>query len=186
MDTSQILKKAREDMQKAVEHTRHELGTLNTGKAQPSMVENIMVDVYGTMMRIKDIAAITTPDARLIQIQPWDKGSLKPIEKAIQTDKLGVNPVIHGDVVRCPLPELSRERRAEMAKAAGTMGEEGKVRIRAVRREAIDALKKSQKDSVITEDDLKKGEKDIQAEHDKFIADIGKLIAEKEQDLMKV
>ncbi len=180
------LSKMRADMQKAIEHTIHEFGTLHTGKASPSMVENIQVDVYGSMMRIRDIASIMTPDARLIQIQPWDKSALKPIEKAIQQDKIGVNPVIHGDTVRCPLPELSRERRAELAKAASTMGEEGKVRIRAVRRDAMDALKKLQKDSAITEDDLKRAEKDVQAEHDKFIAQIGKLVSDKEAELMKV
>ena len=183
---NQILSKMRADMQKAVEHTQHEFGTLHTGKASPSMVENIQVEVYGSMMRIRDIAAITTPDPRLIQIQPWDKSSLKPIEKAIQQDKLGVNPVIHGDTVRCPLPELSRERRAELAKAASTMGEEGKVRIRGVRREAMDALKKLQKEGAITEDDLKRAEKEVQAEHDKFIAQIAKIVADKESELMKV
>lgn len=186
MDLNQALAKARTDMQKVIAHTTQEFTTLHTGKASPSMVENIQVEVYGSMMRIRDIAAITTPDARLIQIQPWDKSSLKPIEKAIQVDKLGVNPVIHGDTVRCPLPELSRERRAEMAKAAATMGEEGRVRVRGVRREAMETVKKLQKDGAITEDDLKRVEKEIQTEHDKFIAEIGKLVAAKEQELMKV
>lgn len=187
MSANQAISKLRGDLQKVVEHSAREMGTLHTGKASPSMVENVQVEVYGSMMRIRDIAAITTPDPRMIQIQPWDKSSLKPIEKALQTDnKLGINPIIHGDTVRCPLPELSRERRAELAKSAATIGEDGKVRVRGARREAMEALKKMQKDGIITEDDLKRSEKEVQQEHDKAIAQIAKLVSDKEAELMKV
>src|SRR6185312_17497677 len=103
-------------MKKALDYTMHEFSSIHTGKASPTMVEGVMVDAYGSSMRIKDCAAITTPDARLIQIQPWDKGLTKAIEKAIQQANLGLNPSIDGQVIRIPLPELSRERRQEFVK----------------------------------------------------------------------
>lgn len=145
-----------------------------------------MVDAYGSQMRIKDCAAITTPDARLIQIQPWDKGLTKAIEKAIQQANLGLNPSIDGQLVRIPLPELSRERRQEFVKVANRMAEEGRVQIRNVRRDTMDALKKAQKDGKISEDDLKRFEKDVQAATDKATKDINDHLAKKEKELLAV
>jgi len=110
-------------MQKALDHALHEFSSIHTGKASPTMVEGVMVDAYGSSMRIKDCAAITTPDARLIQIQPWDKGLTKAIEKAIQQANLGLNPSVDGQVIRVPLPELSRERRQEFVKVVNRMAE---------------------------------------------------------------
>jgi ribosome recycling factor len=186
MDPKKILADSRTAMGKAVEHTLHEFSTLHTGKATPAMVESVHVDAYGSSMRLKEVAAITTPDARTITIQPWDKGLLRDIEKAIQVAKLGFNPIVQGDLIRCPVPELSRERRQDLAKVAHTQAEDGRVRIRTIRREANDVLKKAKTAGAISEDDLKRAEKDVQTEHDKFIADINKHLAAKEADLMKV
>ncbi|HEU5081114.1 MAG TPA: ribosome recycling factor [Opitutaceae bacterium] len=171
-------------MKKALDHTLHEFSSIHTGKASPTMVEGVMIDAYGSSMRIKDCAAITTPDARMIQIQPWDKGLTKAIEKGIQQANLGLNPSVDGGVVRVPLPELSRERRQEFVKVANRMAEDGRVQIRNIRRDAIDALKKAEKDGKISEDDLKRFEKDIQAATDKTIKDIGDHLGKKEKDLL--
>jgi len=173
-------------MKKALDYTLHEFSSIHTGKASPSMVEGVMVDAYGSQMRIKDCAAITTPDARLIQIQPWDKGLTKAIEKAIQMANLGLNPAVDGQIVRVPLPELSRERRQEFVKVANRMAEDGRVQIRNIRRDAMDALKKAQKDGKISEDDLKRFEKDVQTSTDKTIKDIGDHLAKKEKELLAV
>jgi ribosome recycling factor len=186
MDPKKILADARAAMAKAVEHTLHEFSSLHTGKANPSMIESVAVQAYGSSMRLKEVAAITTPDARTLQVQPWDKGLLRDIEKALQVAKLGFNPLVQGDIIRCPLPELSRERRQELAKVAHTQAEEGRVRVRNVRRDANEALKKAKAAGAISEDDLKRSEKDVQQEHDKFIADINKHLAAKEAELMKV
>lgn len=173
-------------MKKALDHTLHEFSTIHTGKASPSMVEGVQVEAYGSSMRIKDCAAITTPDARLIQIQPWDKGLTKAIEKAIQQANLGLNPAIDGNVIRVPLPELSRERRLDFVKVANRMAEEGRVQIRNVRRDALDSLKKAEKDGKISEDDLKRFEKDAQTATDKMIKEIADHLAKKEKELLAI
>jgi len=173
-------------MQKALDHALHEFSSIHTGKASPTMVEGAMVEAYGSSMRIKDCAAITTPDARLIQIQPWDKGLTKAIEKAIQQANLGLNPSIDGQVIRIPLPELSRERRQEFVKVANRMAEDGRVQIRNIRRDALEGLKKQEKDGKISEDDLKRFEKDVQTATDKTIKDINDHLAKKEKELLAV
>lgn len=145
MSDHPAIKSMNDRMKKTVEHTLSEFSSLHTGKASPSMVEGIMVDAYGSHMRLKEVAAITTPDARTIQIQPWDKSVIKDIEKALQTSKLGINPAIDGAVIRLPIPELSRERRQELAKVAQNMAEEGRVSIRHARREALETLKPSRR-----------------------------------------
>ncbi len=173
-------------MRKTVEHTLHEFSSLHTGKASPSMVEGIHVQAYGSNMRLKEIAAITTPDSRTIQIQPWDKSVIKDIEKAIQTSKLGITPAIDGAVIRLPIPELSRERRQELTKLAQGMAEEGRVAVRHARREALDSLKTQQKNSEISEDDLKRFEKEVQQLTDKHIAEIDEHFEHKEKELMAI
>jgi ribosome recycling factor len=122
-------------MKKAVDHTLHEFASIHTGKATPAMVEGVMVEAYGSQMRLKECAAITTPDARMIQIQPWDAGLVKAIEKAIQVANLGFNPIVDGKIVRIPLPDMSRERRQEFVKTAHRLAEEGRVHVRNVRRD---------------------------------------------------
>ncbi len=173
-------------MKKALDHTLHEFSSIHTGKASPTMVEGVMVEAYGSQMRLKECAAITTPDAHMIQIQPWDKGLTKAIEKAIQQANLGLNPAVDGQLVRVPLPQLSRERRQEFVKVAHRMAEEGRVHIRNIRRDTMDAVKKAQKDGKISEDDLKRLEKDVQLATDKTIKEIGDHLAKKEKELLSV
>ena len=173
-------------MKKAVEHTLHEFSTLHTGKASPSMVEGIMVEAYGSMMALKGCAAITTPDPRMIQVQPWDKGLLRAIEKALQMANIGVNPVVDGNLIRLPFPDLSKERRQEFVKTAHRLAEEGRVAVRHIRRDAMEAAKKLKKDGKMSEDEEKRLEKDIQALTDKAIKDIDTALANKEKDLMSV
>ncbi len=186
MSTSSVLSDAQARMKKAVEHTLHEFSTIHTGKASPAMVESVMVEAYGSMMPLKGCAAITTPDPRMIQIQPWDKGVLRAIEKALQMANIGVNPVVDGSLIRLPFPELSRERRQEFVKTAQRLAEEGRVAVRHVRRDAMEAAKKLKKDGKISEDDEKRLEKDVQAATDKAIKDIDTSLANKEKDLLTV
>lgn len=188
MEPDEILIEAEDQMEKALAHLNHDLSTLHTGKASPSMVDSMMIFVnsYGTNSKLRDIAAITSPDARTIQIQPWDRNTLKDIEKTIQAANIGLNPAIQGTVIRINVPELSGERRKELAKVAAGMAEQAKVAIRQRRHDALDPLKKAEKDSKISEDELKAYEKQIQELHDKFIANIEKTLAAKEKDLTAV
>ncbi|MDR2844600.1 MAG: ribosome recycling factor [Puniceicoccales bacterium] len=184
MDTKSVISDGTAAMKKTVEHTLHEFTGLNTGKAQPSMVENVTVEVYGSQMRLKDIATISTPDARSIVIQPFDKNASKDIVQGIQAANLGFNPVPQGSIIRCPVPELTGERRAEMVKVAHRLAEEGRVRVRNVRRDTLEVLKKHQKE--VSEDDFKRAEKEVQVATDKWIAEIDKALKIKEADLQKV
>ncbi|HQU08935.1 MAG: ribosome recycling factor [Verrucomicrobia bacterium 21-51-4] len=185
-DPKKILEEAKSKMNKAVERTLHSYSTLHTGKASPSMVESVVVDAYGTNMRLREVAAITTPDHRMIMVQPWDKGMLQPIEKAIRAANLGFNPSVDGHYVRCPIPELSKDRRLELAKVAHGMAEEGRVGVRGARRDSIEVVKKGLKEKVLTEDDQKRLEKEIQHLTDQAIKEIDAHLESKEKDLMKV
>jgi ribosome recycling factor len=169
-------------MKKALDHTLHEFSSIHTGKATPSMVENVTVDAYGTQMRLKECAAITTPDPRMIVIQPWDVSLVKAVEKGIQVANLGFNPIADGKLLRVPLPEMSRERREEFVKVAHKMAEEGRVHVRNVRRECLEGLKKAK----LPEDETKRLEKEIQTLTDKTIKDIGDHLANKEKELLAV
>lgn len=186
MDIQGELKKTDELMKKAVEHVFHEFDSVHTGKATPAMVENVMVEAYGTNSRLRDIAAITTPDSSTIRVQPWDKSVLKDVEKAILAANIGFTPAIMGDAVRCPVPSLSGERRQELVKICHDMAEQGRVRVRNVRRDSLDAAKKLQKAGGATEDDLKRFEKEVQNLTDKCVAEINKSLESKEADLKQV
>ena len=177
-----ILTDAATQMKKSVDFTLHEFSAIHTGKATPAMVEGVQVEAYGSMMRLKECAAISTPDARLIQIQPWDAGLTKAIAKGIQEANLGFNPIVDGKLIRIPLPEMSRERRLEFVKTAHKLAEEGRVHVRNVRRDALETLKKAK----LPEDESKRLEKEIQAATDKAIKDIGEHLAHKERDLLAV
>ena len=185
METNQIFDKLDSEMQKSVDHVLHEFSTLHTGKANTSMVENITVDVYGSNMKLRDVAAITTPDARTIQIQPWDKASTAPIEKALLEAKIGINPIVTGEIIRLPIPELSGERREELCKMAQGFAEQGRIGIRASRKEAMDSLKEAQKEG-LPEDDFKRAEKDVQKKTDDNVTKINEALSSKEDDLRKV
>ena len=181
-----ILTDVQARMKKAVDFTLHEFSTIHTGKASPSMVEGVMVEAYGSMMRLKECAAISTPDPRLIQVQPWDKGLVRAVEKALQQANLGINPIVDGGLIRLPLPDLSKERRLEFVKIAHKLAEEGRVNLRHVRRDAMEAVKKAKKDGKISEDEEKRLEKEVQAATDKAIKDIDGHLAHKEKDLITV
>ena len=177
-----ILSDTQGRMKKAIDHTLHEFSTIHTGKASPTMVESVSVEAYGSTMRLKECAAISTPDPRTIAIQPWDKGLSQAIIKGIQTANLGFNPTVDGGIVRIPLPEMSRERRQEFVKVANRLAEEGRVHIRNVRRDALESVKKAK----LPEDESKRLEKDIQTATDKSIADINQHLAHKEKELTTV
>jgi ribosome recycling factor len=177
-----LLNEAAAKMKKALDFTLHEFASIHTGKASPVMVESVMVEAYGSQMRLKECAAITTPDPRMIQIQPWDASLTKAIEKAIQVANLGFNPVVDGKIVRVPLPDMSRERRQEFVKTAARIAEEGRVHIRNVRRDVMESVKKAK----LPEDENKRLEKDIQAATDKAIKEIGEHFAAKEKELLAV
>ena len=185
METNEIFEIMQQEMNKSIDHVIHAFNVLHTGKANPSMVENVMVDVYGSAMKLRDVAAITTPDARTIQIQPWDKSSAGPIEKALIDAKLGITPIVTGELIRMPIPELSGERREELCKMAQGYAEQGRIGIRASRKDAMDHLKSAQKDG-LPEDDYKRAEKEVQKITDQSVEQINKALSDKEEDLRKV
>lgn len=179
---SPFLSDAQAKMKKAVDYTLHEFSSIHTGKATPAMIESVMVEAYGTQTPLKQCAAISTPDARLLQIQPWDVSLIKSIIKGIQEANLGFNPVPDGKVIRIPLPEMSRERRQEFVKTAHRLAEEGRVHVRNVRRDVLESVKKAK----LPEDETKRLEKDIQIATDAAIKSIGDHLAHKEKDLLTV
>src|SRR4051812_11012063 len=177
-----ILNDTQARMKKTVDHTLHEFSAIHTGKASPTMVEGVMVEAYGSTMPLKQCAAITTPDARLIQIQPWDATLSKAIAKAIIDANLGLNPIVDAKVIRVPLPEMSRERRQEFVKTAHRLAEEGRVHVRNLRHGALDAVKKAK----LPEDESKRLEKDIQTATDGSIKSINDHLTSKEKELLTV
>jgi len=174
-------------MEKAEEYLVHELASVRTGKASPSLVEGIEVEAYGgTRMRLKQLAVITTPEPRLLVIQPFDASTTKDIEKALKESKLGINPVTDGKIIRLPIPELSEDRRKDMVRSVKQMGEEAKVRIRTLRREGIDTGKKLKASGDLSEDGLRDAEAEIQKLTDRSVTSIEKHVSHKEAELMKV
>ena len=159
---------------------------VRTGKASPALVENLLVEVYGSQMRVRELAGITTPEPRTLAIQPWDANSLHPIEKAVLKSNLGLSPSIQGKVIRIFFPELSQERRQEFVKIVRKMAEDGRVAIRHVRRDAMEQLKKHAHDSGITEDDVEHAEKELQKLTDQYIAKVDAHLAHKDKEIMTV
>jgi ribosome recycling factor len=186
MALDDILLEAEEKMEKTEQVVQHEFGGVRTGKASPALVENIMVEVYGSMMRLRELAGITTPESRMLVIQPWDNASLGPIEKAIQKANLGLNPAVQGRMIRLILPELSTERRQEMVKIARKMSEDGRVAIRHVRRDAMEQIKKESKASGNSEEDVEKAEAEVQKLTDAYIGKIDAHLAAKEKEILTV
>jgi len=186
MALDDILLEAEEKMMKSTEVIQGEFAGVRTGKASPDLVTNIMVEAYGTHMRLKEMAAVTTPDPRLILIQPWDAGTVDAVRKALEESKLGITPLVDGKLIRLPIPPLSEERRQDLVKAVRKMAEEGRVSIRANRRHAIDEIKKIQKAGEITEDELANAEKEVQKLTDQYIGEIDKGLESKEAELLKV
>ncbi len=186
MDPDEILMTAEEGMEKAVDYMSHEFAAIRTGKASPALVDGIDVEAYGSMMKLKQLAMISTPEPRMLVISPFDASTTQAIEKAIKESKIGINPVVDGKIIRLPIPALSEERRRDLVKTCKTIGEETRVRVRSSRRDGMEALKKAQKEGSITEDDLKTFEKDVQKLTDDFGKKIDEALVAKEADIMKV
>lgn len=175
-----------EKMQKSINNLQSEFVTIRAGRANPHVLDKVMVEAYGAEMPINQLANISTPEARIVQITPFDISTLKAMEKAINSSDLGLNPSNDGKVIRLVFPELTEERRKSLTKDVKKKGEDTKVSVRNVRRDAMDTFKKQQKASEITEDELKHLEDEIQKITDKAIAQIDKLVDEKSKDIMSI
>jgi len=186
MALDDILLEAEDKMMKTEEVVQHEFASVRTSKASPALVENIMVEVYGSNMRMREVAGISTPEPRMLVIQPWDVGTLHPIEKAIQKANIGLNPAVHGKLIRLVLPELSEERRLEFVKLAHKMAEQGRVAIRHVRRDAMEHVKKEGKSGGVSEEEVEHAEKEVQKLTDQYVKKIDEHLAHKEKEILTV
>ncbi len=186
MPSKEILKNAEDRMKKAVEVVREELIKIRTGKATTALLDSVRVEYYGSMVPLNQVANISTPDVHTISVQPWEKNMVAPIDKAILNANLGLNPINDGNVVRVPIPPLNEERRKELVKLVRKFGEDGKIAVRNVRRDAIEHLKKEEKDKHMPEDERKRSEQEAQKFTDKYIKEIDNLLALKEKEIMEV
>jgi ribosome recycling factor len=186
MTTEEILFEAEEGMEKAISFMMHEFAAIRTGKASPALVENIDVEAYGSTMKLKQLALITTPEPRLLVIQPFDAATVRDIERALNESRIGIHPAVDGKLIRLPIPELSEERRRDLTKTVKSIAEESRVRVRSSRRNAMDTAKKTQKDGKMSEDELRDTEGEVQKLTDRFVADIDKHTEAKEVELMKI
>ncbi|MBA3680600.1 MAG: ribosome recycling factor [Bacteroidetes bacterium] len=184
-DINSVLDNAKNAMEKAINHLESELQKVRAGKASPAMLENIMVDYYGSMVPLSNTASVNSQDSRTLIVQPWEKSMLTPIEKAIQAANLGFNPQNDGIIIRIMVPPLTEERRKQLSKTAKSFGEDAKVGIRTVRKDCIDQIKKLQKDG-LPEDEAKGGETKIQALTDASVIKVDKHIEQKEKEIMTV
>jgi ribosome recycling factor len=181
-----VITDAEKKMQKAIEHLEQDLVTIRTGRANPALVDKLHVEYYGAETPINQLASINVPEARLIVIQPWDKGTLGAIEKAIQKSDLGLTPTNDGNLIRISLPQLTEDRRRELVKVVHKRVEDGRVAVRNVRREAHDDIRDLRKENMATDDDVKAGEQRLQRVTDRFIAEADRLGQQKEQEVMAV
>jgi ribosome recycling factor len=186
MNIADIKKQATEKMAKSVDTLKHDLQKVRTGRAHTGLIDHLKVDYYGSDVPINQVASVSLSDARTISIQPFEKKMIQVVEKAIRDSDLGVNPATTGDVVRVPMPALTEERRRELAKIVKHEGENSKVAVRNIRRDAMTHVKQLLKDGEVSEDEDKRAEKEIQQLTDKSIAEIDRIVAEKEKDLMAV
>jgi ribosome recycling factor len=173
-------------MNKAIESLKKDLTRIRTGRATPALLDGVTVDYYGSQMAIAQVANISVPDARMVVVQPWEKNMLTPIEKAIQTSDLNLNPQNDGNLIRLPIPPLSEERRKDLFKSCKKIGEDSKVAIRNIRRDQNEKIKKAEKDKLVTQDESKKGQDEIQKITDKFIKSVDDLLVNKEKEIMEV
>ena len=186
MDIDSALDQARQKMDKAMDALQAAFGSVRTGRANAKVLDRITVEYYGSQTPVNQIAGIKSPDAHMLVIEPWDKGALKAIEKAIQESDLGVTPSNDGAVIRLPFPSLTEERRRELVKQCKTYAEEARVSIRNARRDANNALAKAQKDDELTEDDVRSGEAAVQKLTDKFLAEVDEAFKRKEAEVMEI
>ena len=180
------VKSAKDKMDKCINSLNREFSTIRAGRANPAVLDKVQVDYYGTPTPINQMAAVSVSEARVLVIQPWDKSSLKAIEKAIQASEIGINPTNDGQVLRLTFPQPTEERRKELVKQVKNDGEQAKVTIRNARRDAMDKVKAMKKNSEITEDDVKDLEKELQKVTDKVIEEVDKAVSEKEKEIMTV
>jgi ribosome recycling factor len=175
-----------EHMKKAIEHLSHELSTIRTGRASAALLDGIKVDYYGTPSPLKQVATVTVPDAKTIMVQPFQQNMLAAVEKAIRVSDLGLNPGNDGKIIRLPIPSLTEDRRKDLLKVVKKLGEDTRIAIRNIRRDAIEKLKANEKSGKITEDDLHRGEKEAQDLTDEYIKEVDKVIVVKEKEIMTV
>jgi ribosome recycling factor len=186
MTVADVKKNTEQKMSKSIETLKADLAKVRTGRAHAGILDHVKVDYYGTPTQLSQVANITLIDARTIGVQPWEKKMVAPIEKAIRESDLGLNPATQGDLIRVPTPPLTEERRKEMVKLVKTEAEDAKIAIRNIRRDANEGLKKLLKDKAISEDDERRAQEDIQKLTDRFVADVDKLVAEKEKEVLTV
>lgn len=185
-DPDEILLDADEKMDSAVEALRRDLNGVRTGRAHPSLIEGLHVDYYGAMTPLKQLGTINAPEARLLTIQVWDRGAVKAIEKAIQSSELGLNPAIDGQLIRLPIPALTEQRRKELVRVVHTKTEEARVAVRNVRRHHHDELRKAEKEGLVSQDDLRRHEEELQKMTDQHVAAIDAEGKKKEAELLEV
>ncbi len=169
-----------------MDHLKRELGGLRTGRASTALLDSIKVDYYGNQTPLKQIANVAVPESRLITVQPWEPQLIKEIEKAITAAGLGLNPANDGKMIRIPVPPLSEERRKDIIKLAKKHGEDSKISLRTIRRETNDELKRLQKESKLTEDDLRKAEADIQKLTDQYVQKVDQILKKKEEEILEI
>lgn len=186
MSKDDILLEAEMSMEKSVDYLIHEFSSVRTGKASPALIENIDVQAYGSTMKLKQLALITTPESRLLVVQPFDAGTVQDIERALKESKIGITPAVDGKIIRLPIPELSEERRKELVKSLSKMAEEARVRVRANRRSALDEAKKLKTSGELTEDGIRDVEDAVQKLTDRFVKSIDDHFEHKEAEIMKV
>jgi ribosome recycling factor len=184
--TDEVCLEAEEAMERAIEHAQHEFSRLRSGKATTALVDGIRVDAYGSSMPLNQVATITVPEPRLIVVQPWDKSTIKDVEKAIMKSDLGLNPSNDGSVIRLAIPQLTEERRKDLVRMVKKLAEDGRVSVRSIRREANERLKAMVKKGEISEDQMHDGLDEIQELTNRFVKEIDNLTAKKEAELMEV
>jgi len=183
---SDLNKTTEQKMQKSIEVLKADLAKVRTGRAHTGLLDHIMVEYYGSMVPVNQVANVTLLDARTIGVQPWEKGMAQKVEKAIRDSDLGLNPASQGELIRVPMPPLTEERRKELIKVVRNEGEAAKVAVRNLRRDANQSLKDGVKEKEISEDDERRGQETVQKLTDKYVAEIDKLLAEKEHELMQI
>ncbi|ESS50284.1 ribosome recycling factor [Ralstonia solanacearum SD54] len=181
-----IKKSAEQKMQKSIDAFKADLAKVRTGRAHTGLLDHVQVDYYGSMVPISQVANLGLADARTISVQPWEKKMVSAVERAIRDADLGLNPATMGEVIRVPMPPLTEERRKELTKVVKSEGEDAKVAVRNVRRDANEQFKKLVKDKAISEDDERRGQDEVQKLTDRFVAEVDKLVAEKDKEIMTV
>jgi len=185
MEIKEIISRTKDTMGKSLEYSKQQLAKVRTGRASSSLIDNVKADYYGSPTPISQMANISVPDARTIIVQPWDRGTIGTIEKAIQAAALGFNPQSDGTVIRIPVPPLTEERRKEFVKMCKKYAEDGKIAIRNIRRDEIEVVRKAEKDKKVTEDEKKHCEEEIQKLTDEFIKKVDVMLVQKEKELME-